>query len=201
MSINVVAFGDSITGSVVGITPDQQWQRLLAARQGPAFTIINAGVGGNSAREAMARFERDVLAHRPNLILIEFGGNNHDPRHPERQVGDAEFLQHLDTFRAGVPASCRVVMLTFPPIIDDWHAYGHHPAFAGTGLDGMMQSQRQIVRAYAQAQEWPLLDFYSLMWEHRHDLLLPDGVHLNAAGHAFFAENISACIRKLFPAP
>lgn len=201
MSINVVAFGDSITGSVVGITPEQQWQRLLAVRLGDPFRIINAGVGGNSAREAMARFERDVLAARPDLILIEFGGNNHDPRHPERQVSDTEFQRHLETFRAGVPAGCRVAMLTFPPVIDDWHAYGHHPAFAGAGLDQVMQSQRQIVRDYAATRGWPLLDFYTLMWEKRYDLLLPDGVHLNAAGHAFFAEQIAACIARLFPAP
>lgn len=199
MSTTIVAFGDSITGSVIGITPEQQWQRLLATRLGVGFTIINAGVGGNSAREAMARYERDVLAHQPNLILLEFGGNNHDPRHPERQVNDTEFQGHLAAFRQRLPTACRVVMLTFPPIIDDWHVYGHHPSFADAGLNGIMQSQRDIVRAFARSQGWPLLDFYTLMWEHRYDLLLPDGVHLNAAGHKFFAEQTAKSIRSLFP--
>lgn len=52
----IVAFGDSITESVIGIRPEENWLRLLQAKLGDRAVAFNAGVGGNSAREAMARF-------------------------------------------------------------------------------------------------------------------------------------------------
>lgn len=87
----VVAFGDSITQGVIGVKPEENWLRLLGGMLGDGYALINAGVGGNSAREAMARYDRDVLAKKPDLILIEFGGNNHDPGNQKRRVDDTEF--------------------------------------------------------------------------------------------------------------
>ena len=82
--MKIVAFGDSITeGLAGGITPEQNWLNQLSKKLGSGFELVNAGVGGNSSREAMARYERDVLAHDPDIVLLEFGGNNHDPA-PER---------------------------------------------------------------------------------------------------------------------
>ena len=84
--MKIVAFGDSITeGRAGGITPEQNWLNLLGQKLGSDFELFNAGVGGNSAREAMGRFEKDVLSHAPDVVLLEFGGNNHDPA-PERKA-------------------------------------------------------------------------------------------------------------------
>ena len=124
--MRIVAFGNSITeGRAGGITPEQNWLTLLSKKLGGDFEFFNAGVGGNSAREAMARFERDVLSRDPDVVLLEFGGNNHDPA-PERKarrVSDSEFRSLLEKFKAGLPAKCQVVMITFPPVINEQHQY------------------------------------------------------------------------------
>ena len=192
--MRIVAFGDSITEGKVGITPEQNWLFLLGKKLGPRFELFNAGIGGNSAREAMARYERDVLAHEPDAILLEFGGNNNDPRNPGRQVDDVEFRQHLLDFRSRLPKNCRVVMITFPPIIDEQHAW--RKMIPGGKLDDRLQSQRQIVRDFAAENRWPLLDLYRLMWDRRYELILPDGVHLNPAGQVFFAEVVYQLIKQ-----
>lgn len=193
--MRIVAFGDSITeGKAGGITQEQNWLFLLGKKLGPRFELFNAGVGGNSAREAMARYERDVLAYEPDAILLEFGGNNNDPRNPQRHVDDAEFRQHLLDFRSRLPKNCRVVMITFPPIIDEQHAW--RTMIPGGKLDDQLQSQRQIVRGFAAENHWPLLDLYRLMWDRRYELILPDGVHLNPAGQEFFAEAVYQLIKQ-----
>ena len=192
--MRIVAFGDSITEGKVGITPEQNWLLLLGKKLGPRFELFNAGVGGNSAREAMARYERDVLARKPDAILLEFGGNNNDPRNPGRQVDDAEFKRHLLDFRSRLPENCKVVMITFPPIIDEQHAW--QEMIPGGKLDDQLQSQRQIVREFAAENRWPLLDLYRLMWDRRYELILPDGVHLNPAGQVFFAEAVYQLIKQ-----
>lgn len=192
--MKIVAFGDSITEGKTGITPEQNWLLLLGKKLGPRFELFNAGVGGNSAREAMARYEKDVLARQPDAILLEFGGNNNDPRRPERRVDDAEFKRHLLDFRSRLPANCKVVMITFPPIIDEQHAW--RTLIPGGKIDDQLQSQRQIVRGFAAENRWPLLDLYKLMWDRRYELILPDGVHLNPAGHRFFAEAVYQLIKQ-----
>ena len=192
--MRIVAFGDSITEGKTGVTPDQNWLLLLGKKLGPRYELFNAGVGGNSARDAMARFEKDVLARDPDAVLLEFGGNNNDPRNPDRQVDDAEFKRHLLDFSSRLPENCKVVMITFPPIIDEQHAWS--VLIPGGKVDVQLDPQRQIVRGFAAENGWPLLDLYRLMYPRRYELILPDGVHLNPAGHVFFAEAVYQLLKQ-----
>jgi lysophospholipase L1-like esterase len=59
-----------------------------------------------------------------------------------------------------------------------------------------LQSQRQIVREFAERNNYPLLDLYKLIYPNRYELVLPDGVHLSPAGHTFFAEQMAKLLRK-----
>lgn len=193
--MKIVAFGDSITkGSSGNIQKEEHYLTLLENKLGEGFTLINAGVGGNSAREAMARYERDVLVHDPDLIMLEFGGNNHDIWEPERRVSDEEFKEHLQVFKKKLPPGCKVLVMTFPPIISEQHVYSKdHP---GKDVDGELNSQRQIVRDFAKENDYYLFDLYKLMYEDRYKLLLPDGVHHNKAGHAFMAEKLYEALKE-----
>ena len=194
--LNIVAFGDSITEGKTGVAPEDNWLLKLGRKLGPQYNLFNAGVGGNSAREAMARYEKDVLACNPDIVLIEFGGNNHDPSpaRKSRRVPDKEFSSLLEKFKAGLPANCKVVMITFPPIIDEQHVY--FKRVPGGKVDSELQSQRQIVRDFAKKNGYPLLDLYKLIYPNRYKLILRDGVHLSPAGHSFFAEEVEKCLKK-----
>jgi len=193
--MRIVAFGDSITEGVIGVTPEQNWLNLLGSKLGSGYELFNAGVGGNSAREAMARLQKDVLSRHPDAILIEFGGNNNDPVKPERRVNDEEFMKHLNHFKESLPQSCKVMMITFPPIIDERHALRN--LVPGGKMNIRLESQRQIVRDFAAANNWPLLDLYKLMYDQRYELILDDGVHLNPAGQIFFSEVVYKLMKRV----
>ncbi|SDY64055.1 SGNH/GDSL hydrolase family protein [Herbiconiux ginsengi] len=45
-------------------------------RAGSAFSIVNAGIGGNRVRDVRARWAEDVLAHDPAVITILVGVND-----------------------------------------------------------------------------------------------------------------------------
>ena len=71
------------------------------------FNMINSGVGGNSDREKMSRYAHDVLDHAPDILLVQFGGNNSGYMTPERfvPVQETEFLVKRWLVRiANVPA-------------------------------------------------------------------------------------------------
>ena len=198
--VRVVAFGDSITQGVIGIRLEENWLRLLQVEMGDGYRMFNAGIGGNSAREAMARFERDVLSRAPDVVLIEFGGNNNDPHRPERRVGDDEFRRHLRTFRDGLPKSCKVVAITFPPLKEEWHRRylgvsegAPKEVYPGNaGLD----SQRQILRDFARESGWPVVDLYEIMKDRHERLVLRDGVHLNPEGQKVFADAVRKVLKR-----
>src|SRR5262245_45591252 len=83
----VVAFGDSITdgarstSDMNGRWPDQLARRL-AARKGPGFAVLNAGISGNrvlgdgAGVSALARFDRDVLMQTGVTHVVVMEGIN-----------------------------------------------------------------------------------------------------------------------------
>lgn len=79
----VVAFGDSVTHGV-GADRGEDWPSRLAAHTG--WTVVNAGVSGDTANAARARIGEVLAAHRPRLVIIEIGGNDFLRRTPSTQV-------------------------------------------------------------------------------------------------------------------
>ena len=70
--MRIVCFGDSLT-SCGG--EDGRFSDVLADRF-PAHGFINSGAGGETFVDGMQRLHSDVLAHRPDIVLIEFGAND-----------------------------------------------------------------------------------------------------------------------------
>ncbi len=94
----IVALGDSIAAGAPG-DPATAWPTVLGGhlrRNYPdvAWRIVNAGVPGDTAPLGYARFERDVAAAGPQLVLIAFGLNDCNPA----RYGMDRWLE------AGVPA-------------------------------------------------------------------------------------------------
>lgn len=79
--VAVVAFGSSSTYGTGASSPAMSYPSLLReqlARIFPTSTIrvVNAGEPGDASPELWARFERDVLAHRPTLVVLQTGTND-----------------------------------------------------------------------------------------------------------------------------
>jgi lysophospholipase L1-like esterase len=194
----IVALGDSITQAAAQ-SPDEKWCAILERRLnagGKACSIINAGVGGNTSREGLARFEKDVLANHPDLVLIEFGGND-ATYEPARRVELNEFTENLGKMVDGLTRiSARPVLLTFPPIIDDWHACGKIEFFKKwNGLDRCVEEYRQATREFARKRNLPLADIdlkfrKAFRTQEIGTLILKDGVHLTDEGNELVARTL-----------
>ncbi len=71
-NLAIVAFGDSLTAGY-GAPKGNSYPDYLAQQLGRP--VVNLGVSGELAVEAGKRLS-DVLAHKPYMVLIEFGGND-----------------------------------------------------------------------------------------------------------------------------
>ncbi|MFA5204150.1 MAG: cellulase family glycosylhydrolase [Lentisphaeria bacterium] len=210
--ITVVGFGDSITQAVTRM-PDinKRWLKILEKNLSTAFpqysfNVINSGIGGNSAREAMARFDKDVLAYNPDYVLLQFGGNNNDPKNPSRRVPPDEFNSLLKKFKDSLPSKTRVIVITFPPVIKEKHIYWKTPEYR----DYIEQSVatmggekfRELTRNFADENGFPLYDLgRELTNRGRIDgsdkYTLDDGVHLTAAGNQVLADGIFDLMKNM----
>ena len=108
----IACFGDSVThgcfeiapngkgGMIVACRSDEAYHALLAKELGAYYpnampNIINAGVSGDNAANALKRLERDVLFAKPDLVIVNFGLN--DSMNPDKEAG-------LETYRASMKA-------------------------------------------------------------------------------------------------
>ena len=82
--ITIVAFGDSVTHGAVGAGEMNYdtvyWNRLRLMLQAKydyvPVNMINAGIGGITAKGSLARMDKQVFAHSPDLVIVCFGLND-----------------------------------------------------------------------------------------------------------------------------
>jgi len=79
-SLKIVALGSSSTEGVGATSRANSYPSRLEAELREQFPdmqieVINRGVGGEDAREMLARLDRQVLAERPDLVLWQVGTN------------------------------------------------------------------------------------------------------------------------------
>lgn len=72
-----MCFGDSLTAGH-GVAPGQTYpdylQRNLDSR-GYSYHVVNKGISGNTTKDGADRL-KDVLALQPQIVVVEFGGND-----------------------------------------------------------------------------------------------------------------------------
>lgn len=113
--LNVVFFGASLTWGANASDPvetsyravmrDHFEQHYPAAR----FRFRDAAIGGTGPQLGAFRLDRDVLAHRPDLVFVDFTANDDiNSADPETLASYESILRRLVT--AGIP----VVQVAFP---------------------------------------------------------------------------------------
>lgn len=220
-TFTLVAFGDSTTaprrvdGKSIRIYADILQEDFV--RRGVNGAVINAGVGGNNTDQARARFASDVLAHEPDLVIIQFGLNDscidlwdgmHQPRISRETFAD-NLRYFVETLRK---EDCDVILMTANPM--RWteallRLYGSAPYDVNDpwGFNLTNRVYGDAVRELAAELDVPLIDVYQGFYDYGNvagqtpeDLLL-DGMHPNDRGHALIAEWLLKEIAKLKRVP
>jgi lysophospholipase L1-like esterase len=213
----LVAFGDSTTAPrEVDGKPLRVYANVIQedlVRRGVHGTVINAGVGGNNTDQARARFETDVLAHDPDLVIIQFGLNDscidlwdgRDRPRISRETYAANLRFFVEALRK---RDCDVILMTANPM--RWtepllKLYGSAPYDVNDpwGFNLTNREYGEAVRTLASDLDVPLIDVYQGFYDYGNvagqaaeDLLL-DGMHPNDRGHAMIAEWLLKEMAKL----
>ena len=138
---------------------------------------INAGVGGNTTYQGLARFKEDVLKHNPKTITIGFGLND-----PSNGIPVAQFRANmLQMVKLANPKRRRIILLTPNPRPVAY--LGETKEQLNTKLYPYVLEIRRIAKHY----DLPVIDVYQRFAEIglQKDLTsyYADIIHPNALGH------------------
>lgn len=113
--LNVVFFGASLTWSANASDPVETSYRAVMRDRFEAhypaahFRFRDSAIGGTGSQLGVFRLDRDVLAHKPDLVFVDFTANDGiDSADPETLASYESILRRLAT--AGIP----VVQVAFP---------------------------------------------------------------------------------------
>ncbi|WP_180020632.1 arylesterase [Acinetobacter sp. YH16044] len=85
----IMILGDSLSAGY-GVSVQQGWVHLLQKRLDQQYPkqhkVVNASVSGETTSGALARLPKLLQTHRPDLVVIELGGNDGLRGQPPAQI-------------------------------------------------------------------------------------------------------------------
>jgi lysophospholipase L1-like esterase len=210
----IVMFGDSTTAERPGAVEKVYADRVREALQGTSATlsVFNAGVPSNTTKNARDRFAKDVLAHTPRVVVIQFGINDaavdvwRKPPATESRVSLTEYEQNLRWMITALrEQQIKPVLMTTNPA--RWTSklrdlYGK-PPYRPEEVDGfdtpVLARYNEVVRRLAAELAVPLVDVHDAFTAKNADKLLLDGMHPNDAGHQLIAGLLLPILRQQLP--
>jgi len=212
--LTIVAFGDSTTAPRGNLVVYSMILERELTAEGRRVSVINSGKGGDNTTSAAERFETDVLAHHPDLVIIQFGINDSavdvwngatDPR-----VAIDDYERSLEGFVTALSdRGCAAIIMTSNPL--RWtdklkELYGKPPYNPDDpeGFNLLLGDYVERARRVAARHGLPMVDSFRAFKEYGEvegqsvDDLLLDGMHPNAAGHEIEAQLLLAQIRAMF---
>jgi acyl-CoA thioesterase-1 len=175
----VVFLGDSITES---------WDLSLYFPRKP---YVNRGISGQTTPQILLRFRQDVIALRPEIVVILAGTNDvAENTGPSSLAGiEDNLMSMVDLARAN---GVRPILASVLPAT----AYPWRPEIKP--IDKILALNSWMVE-YAAKQGVCYVDYYSVMVNDKQGLKIEwtiDGIHPNAAGYAAMAPLVADAIAK-----
>jgi acyl-CoA thioesterase-1 len=171
-----VAFlGDSLT-SGWRLSEEEAYPALVGrafAERGRTLRVLNAGISGETAAEGLARLS-GVLERRPDVLVVALGIN--DALRGQPLEGTEGALRQI--LEEGRASGCRLLLVGFR-IPTEPH-----------GAEYARRFQEIYPRLAAEYKVAFVPDLLAGVSGHE-DLLFPDRLHPNAAGHARLAESLA----------
>jgi acyl-CoA thioesterase I len=195
--IRIVAIGSSSTYGEGASSPAWSYPnrlRLELAYRFPGLdlTVVNRGVNGDNDLDKRARFERDVIAERPDIVLWQLGTNS--------MLGGAPMETHLPILQDGV-SQLRKATGADIVLIDPQYA---PKVLRGSGSSAVIA----LIAETARATDSHLFRRYELMrrWREVEQMsfdkfISPDELHMNDWSYACIARALSTAIADAVTRP
>jgi lysophospholipase L1-like esterase len=188
----VVFFGDSITDN---------WSKAGYGGFFPGKPYLNRGIGGQTTSQMLLRFQPDVIALKPDAVVILAGTNdiagNSGPVSLETVEQNLATMAELAKLHG-----IRVILASILPVSDDKKDPDGRPLLRTQDRPpAKIRSLNAWMQDYARRNGHVYLDYYCAAVDGSGLLkteLNNDGLHPNAAGYAVMAPRAERAIAEAF---
>ena len=150
--------------------------------------VTNAGISGNTSRDLLARFDRDVVSLNPDWVSVCIGINDvwrqfDCPAIPDGQVMPAEYRDNLEKIILKVKDNVKGIFILSPYYIES-----NHDDFMRKRMDEYVEISKEL----AEKHGCRFVDFQKVFEDYckiRHSAYLAwDRVHPNQVGSMLMAK-------------
>jgi acyl-CoA thioesterase I len=187
--LTIVAIGSSSTAGAGASSSAASYPSRLALElkmlfPGRAIQVINRGVNGEEAPQMMARFQAQVIAAHPQLVLWQLGTNS--------VLHGQPLEMHLGELHRGIAllknAGSDVVLID-PQYAPRVLAKPETPGMIEQIAEAAKDEHVDLFRRFAVMRDWYQRLHYSFGV-----FVSPDGLHMNDWGYACWAKLLAAGI-------
>jgi lysophospholipase L1-like esterase len=190
-SLTIVAIGSSSTFGAGASSPDRSYPSRLAVEFQALYpkmsiTVINRGANGEESKDMVERFDRDVFAHHPDLVIWQVGSNSVLRDRPLSEA-NRSLLEGLQRLRS---SGADVVLINpqYAPKVINKH-----------DVDGMVD----LIELTAKQANVDLFERFAVMryWRLTEDVpfsafVSPDELHMNDWSYGCLAKLLSGAIQE-----
>jgi lysophospholipase L1-like esterase len=206
LPLKIVTFGDSLTAPRPGVTTYSEMIAASLKEKGIAAQVINRGVRGNTSTQARARFDTDVLAERPDLVIIQLGANDaavdvwKNPAATRPRVDIDTFRKNIEHFVRTLRRNhSKVILMTsnrfaWTPQLRGLYGKPPYEVSSDDGFNVMLEVYSEAVRQIARREKIQLVDAAKVV----PSSALLDGMHPSTAGHRMVADLLLPLITAIF---
>lgn len=144
-----------------------------------AFTYVNAGVGGTTSQFGAARVEEDVLAYKPDFVVIEFSVNDENTDFYRETYEGLVRKVYGNVFQPAVLLVHNICYDTGVSAEEKHREIGAHYRLPSVSMKNAVYEE--VVSGRIPARE-----------------ITPDDLHPNTEGHMLLAEVITACLDHIY---
>ncbi|BAQ76047.1 MULTISPECIES: arylesterase [Pseudomonas] len=177
----VLIVGDSISAAF-GLDTRDGWVALLEKRlkdQGFSDKVVNASVSGDTSAGGQARLPALLAAHKPQVVILELGGNDGLRGQPPQQL-QQNLASMIDSAQAD-GAKVLLLGMQLPP------NYGVRYTRAFAQVYSQLASDKQVA----------LVPFFLEGVGGHPELMQADGLHPAAAAQGKLLENVWPTLKPL----
>ena len=178
----ILVFGDSISAGYGLTRVERGWVALLQARlaeQDYGYQVVNASVSGETTAGGLARLPRALLLHRPQIVILELGGNDGLRALPILQMR-ANLGRMVDLATAS-GAAVLLVGIRIPPNYGPEYTEGFRQCYIDLARDKKVSFVPFLLNDVAQLP----------------NLMQADGIHPNESGQPTLLANVWPSLKPL----
>ena len=179
----IVVFGDSLSAAF-GIAQTDGWVHLLQQRLSTRYyqaTVVNASISGETTQGGLSRITQVLDTHRPDIVLLELGGNDGLQGLPLTLMKD-----NLDRIIQTIQSRGIKILLL-----------GIHlpPNYGKYYTQQFDQTYTELARQY----DLPLVPFLLEGVATNRELMQDDGIHPKASAQNQILNNVWPYLKDILP--